>query len=297
MVGSHLAPHLETQGHQVTGLPRAADPNVVPRWQPTENEFVLPQPNPFEAVVHLAGHPIACRWTASNKHKIRASRVEGTRLLARELARTEPRPRVLICASATGYYGDRGDEWLEENSAPGKGFLAEVAQEWEQATRGAEEAGIRVAHLRFGIILSSYGGALAKMLPVFRLGLGGRVGDGSQYWSWISLPDLLTVITHALGDSNLAGPVNAVSPHPATNREFTAALGKALHRPTVLPLPKVAARLALGEMADEALLASTRVRPRRLLETGFQWDHPDLATALAGTVQSITSGKAGGLKL
>lgn len=285
MVGSCLARHLSQAGHESTGLPRTTDSTVLPRWNQEKTEIALPRPNPFDAVVHLAGHPIACRWTKENKRKIRESRIQGTQLLSRTLAEAEPRPRVMICASGINYYGDRGEEWLEEDSDPGQGFLAEVAQAWEAAAREAAAAGIRVVCLRFGVVLSAEDGALARMVTVFRLGAGGRVGDGRQYWSWISLPDLARVIRFSLETPSMSGAVNAVSPQPVTNREFTASLGEALHRPTLLPLPKLAAKLALGEMADEALLASIRVRPRRLLGAGFKFEHPDLATALSALLE------------
>jgi uncharacterized protein (TIGR01777 family) len=232
-------------------------------------------------VVHLAGENIARRWTRAAKTRIRASRVDATRLLCEALARLPQPPRVLVCASATGYYGDRGDELLDERSQPGTGFLPEVCQAWEAATQPARQRGIRVVHLRLGIVLARHGGALARMLLAFRLGLGGRVGTGQQYWSWILLEDLLRVVELAIQDDGLSGAVNTVSPAPATNAEFARTLARALRRPAFLPLPAFAVRMIFGEMGREVLLASARVRPARLLEGGFEFRYPQLAAALA----------------
>ena len=212
--------------------------------------------------------------------RIRDSRVDGTRLLAETLARLSRPPRVLVCASAIGYYGNRGDELLREESAPGSDFLAEVCQAWEAAARPAAHKGIRLVHLRFGVILSAGGGALSKMLAPFRLGLGGKIGDGRQWISWISIDDAVGAVQHALGTDALRGPANAVAPKPATNEEFTAILGKVLSRPTIFPMPAFAARLAFGEMADALLLSSARVEPARLIATGYHFHHPELGSAL-----------------
>ena len=206
--------------------------------------------------------------------------MEGTRAVAERLAAREHKPRVLVCASAIGFYGDRGDEVLDETAAMGMGFLADVCRDWEEATEPARAAGIRVVHLRFGVILSPAGGALGKMLTPFRLGAGGRLGGGSQFMSWISVDDAAGAILHAIARDDLAGPVNMVSPAPVTNLEFTKTLGRVLRRPTILPMPAFAARLAFGEMADELLLSSTRVVPRRLQETGFVFRDPTLEAAL-----------------
>jgi len=234
-----------------------------------------------EFVVHLAGEPIASdRWTAEKKSRILASRVEGTRELCGRLAAARRPPRALVCASAVGYYGDRGDELLDEQSAPGRGFLPEVVQAWEDASRPAVQAGIRVVLLRFGMILSPRGGALAKMLTPFQCGLGGRIGHGRQYWSWIALDDALGAIFHALATDALEGPVNAVAPWPETNAAFAAALGRVLHRPAWATMPAWAARAAFGQMADELLLASARVAPRRLLAANYEFRHPELDGAL-----------------
>ena len=244
------------------------------------NRATPPPLEGFDAVVHLAGESIAARWTSGKKQRIRASRVEGTQHLCEGLARCAAKPRVLLCASAIGFYGNRDAEMLTEASAAGTGFLSDVTQAWEAATRSAAQAGIRVVNLRFGLVLSKQGGALQQMLPVFRLGIGGTVGSGQQYWSWIALPDVVNAIRHALVTESLQGPLNLVSPQPVTNREFTRTLGHVLHRPTMLPVPAWAVRLALGEMGEALLLSSARTQPRRLLESGFQFQWPELKTAL-----------------
>jgi hypothetical protein len=231
--------------------------------------------------VHLAGDNIASgRWTAAKKVSIRSSRVQGTTVLCEALAQLVKPPKVLLSASAIGYYGDRGETTLREASPPGTGFLAEVCQAWEAATAPAVQRGIRVVHLRFGIVLSPAGGVLAKLLTPFRLGLGGVVGTGKQYMSWIALDDVLGVIQHALNTETIQGPVNVVAPQPVTNQEFTTTLGKVLRRPTRLPLPAFAAHLLFGEMADALLLASTRVMPARLVASEYTFRHPALEAAL-----------------
>lgn len=269
-VGSLLEPLLTTRGHRVTGVRRPAEGIG---W----NEGDLAE---ADAVVHLAGEPIAQRWSERTKKRIRESRIEGTRALAEALARRATPPEVLVSASAVGFYGDRGDEWVDEDSSTGKGFLAEVAAGWEEATRPAAEAGVRVVNPRIGVVLDPRGGALKKMLPLFSLGLGGRLGDGGQWFPWISSFDLCDVLARCVADASLAGPVNAVAPKPVTNAEFTRTLGRVLARPAVLPAPGFALRVALGEMADEALLGGARVKPARLEAAGFAWRHPDLETAL-----------------
>jgi hypothetical protein len=233
-----------------------------------------------EAVVHLAGENIAERWTAAKKANIRDSRANGTRVLCEALTGLTPLPKVLVSASAIGYYGDRGAEVLTEDSASGSGFLAEVCRAWEVATEPAHQRGIRVVRLRFGVVLSAAGGALAKMLPPFRLGLGGTLGSGRQYMSWIALDDAVGAIHHAVVTEPLQGPTNAVAPQPVTNQAFTKALGSVLRRPTLLPLPAFAARLIFGEMADELLLASTRVQPAKLQASGYSFRYPELEGAL-----------------
>ncbi len=266
-IGSALISRLSKNGHRVVPLRRvlSVGSEAGPTWNPAAGQIRLEPAGPLDAVVHLAGENIAQRWTPIAKARIRASRVDATRLLCEALARLPQPPRVLICASATGFYGDRGEEVLDEKSPPGTGFLPEICQAWEAAADAAQQRSIRVVHLRLGIVLARHGGALAKMLPVFRLGLGGRLGTGQQYWSWITMEDLLRVIELVLTDAGLKGAVNAVSPEPATNAYFTEALALALSRPAFLPVPCFAVKLAFGEMGREALLASARVQPARLL--------------------------------
>jgi uncharacterized protein (TIGR01777 family) len=235
----------------------------------------------MQAFIHLSGDNVAQgRWTKAKKKRIYESRINSTKIIAGCISRMDPPPQLLINASATGYYGDRGEQQLEEGAEAGSGFLADVCRDWEAATEPAVQAGVRVVQLRIGVVLSVKGGALAQMLRPFRLGAGGVIGSGQQYWSWITLEDLIAVIGHCLTDPALSGPVNAVSPNPVTNRTFTKALGRILHRPTILPLPAFAARMALGQMADELLLASTRVIPRKLIDAGFPFRHGDLESAL-----------------
>lgn len=255
-------------------------------WNATTGVADLASLRGVDAVVHLAGENIATgRWTSTKKQRIRESRVQGTAALCRSLAALSQRPRVLVCASAIGYYGDRGEQTLHECETPGRGFLPEVCTEWERAAQPAVEAGIRVVWLRIGIVLSPDGGALRQMLPPFRFGLGGRVGDGRQYWSWIALPDLIRAILFAVENESLQGAVNAVAPESVTNAEFTHALGHVLRRPTFLPLPAFAARLALGEMADALLLSSIRVVPEQLQRAGFEFEFPKLEGALRSLLQ------------
>jgi uncharacterized protein (TIGR01777 family) len=234
----------------------------------------------LDAAVHLAGESIAQKWTPESKVRILKSRARGTRLLSESFARLTQPPRVFLCASAIGYYGNRGDEILTEENASGSGFLAEVCREWEAACESATRKGIRVVNLRIGVVLSPTGGVLGRMLSPFRLGLGGRIGSGKQYMSWIAIDDLVAVILHALTCDKLSGPVNAVAPNPVTNFEFTKTLGRVLRRPTVFPVPAWAARLALGEMANDLLLASARVEPTRLASSGYEFQYPELEGAL-----------------
>ncbi len=282
LLGASLVRFLATAGHRVVTLTRAASATTdLPAvWNPVAGQIDLHRAGRLDAVVHLAGETIVQRWTAGAKARIRDSRVRGTTLLCGALARLSEPPRVLITASATGYYGNRGDEWLDEQSVVGGGFLAEVSRDWEAATVPAAECGIRVVRLRLGLVLSARGGALGRMLPAFRLGIGGRLGDGRHYWSWITLDDVLRTIEHALGDEALNGPVNAVSPNPVTNREFTKILGEVLGRPTIFTVPAVAVRMLFGQMGKEALLASARVRPVQLEQTGFVFNLGELEPAL-----------------
>jgi uncharacterized protein (TIGR01777 family) len=260
-------------------------------WNPTASTpFSNTQPlEGLDAAIHLSGASVAAhRWTPAYKREIWTSRVESTHALTTALARLAHPPQTLLVASATGFYGDRGDELLDESSSPGTGFLADLCREWELAAQPAAAAGIRVIHLRFGVVLGA-GGALAKMLPLFRLGLGGKLGSGRQWMSWISLADAVSAILFALDTPALTGPLNLTAPNPVTNAEFTSALSRTLHRPAILPAPAFALRLALGQMADEALLASARVIPTRLTTAGFRFAHPTveeaLATALASSKQ------------
>lgn len=282
LVGSALVPSLEAAGHRVRRLvrQRCEEPDAA-FWDPAAGTLDAGALDGVDAVVHLAGESIAAgRWSAEVKRRILESRVEGTGLIAEELAALEA-PPALVAASAIGYYGDRGDEPMDEESPSGEGFLAEVCRRWEAAAQPARDAGSRVVHLRIGMVLSRRGGALQRMLTPFKLGLGGTVGDGRQFMSWIHLDDLVAVIEHALADGELAGAVNAVAPQPVSNREFTRTLGRVLGRPTLVPVPAPLVRLAFGEMGSELLLASTRVVPARLEGAGFAFRFPELEAALA----------------
>ena len=280
LVGSELSRHLQQAGHQVTPLVRNQSQDGV-LWNPSNGEVDLEGLEQADVVVHLAGESIAeGRWSAEKKRRIVDSRVEGTELLCRSLAKLQSPPKVLISASAIGYYGNRGDEGCDESSSPGEGFLAETSIAWEEATRPAVECGIRVVNFRIGIVLSPDGGALGKMLLPFRLGLGGKLGPGTQYLSWISLRDLVRAIEFCIQDESLRGPVNGVAPNPATNAEFTRALGTVLRRPTMLPVPAFALRTIMGEMADQMLLAGACVFPKVLEQAGFKFLDPELIDAL-----------------
>ena len=290
LIGSALVALLSTGGHRVTRLvrdrPRPEVENAM-LWDPSTGrlEQFRSDLGPLDAVVHLAGESIAAgRWTPARKARIKESRIDGTRRLCESLARLAQPPQTLICASAIGYYGDRRSQTLDEESSPGSGFLAEVCREWEAATAPAHERGIRVVLLRIGVVLTAAGGALAQMLLPFQLGAGGRLGSGQQWMSWVSLDDVIVAMLHALRTESLDGPVNAVAPSPVTNAEFTRTLGRVLSRPTLFTVPAAVARLAFGEMADEALLASTRVTPTRLVSTGYVFRHPDLEGTLRHTL-------------
>ncbi|GIX44898.1 MAG: hypothetical protein KatS3mg130_1306 [Candidatus Sumerlaea sp.] len=286
-IGRPLVETLRKQGHDVIRLVRRPPAHADERyWNPQRGEIQLEEPDaaPLEldAVVHLAGENIAGgRWSPAKKARIRESRVVGTRLLAETLAGRANPPRVFICASAIGIYGDRGEEMLTEDSPPAQnGFLVEVAREWEASANIAQKAGIRVVNLRLGVVLGLGGGALAAMLPPFRWGLGGPLGSGQQYMSWIALEDALACIDFVLSQSALSGPVNCVAPYPVTNREFTRELARVLRRPAFFRVPELAIKLLLGEMGRELLLASTRVYPKRLLDAGFHFCLPTLGEAL-----------------
>lgn len=283
LVGATLVPALRAHGYDVLRLVRrAASADDEVQWDPGAGTIDSDALQGVKGAVHLAGENIGSgRWTESKKKKIRNSRVQGTELLASALAKLSPKPDVLVSASGVNYYGNRGSETLDERSASGSGFLASVCREWEAATSAASEAGIRVVLARFGIVLSSEGGALEKMKIPFVLGVGGRIGDGTQYMSWIALEDLVSAILFALDRDDLQGPANFVSPTPVTNADFTATLGRVLKRPTVLPVPEFALRLALGsEMANELLIGGVRVIPAELHSHGFEWQYPTLEPAL-----------------
>ena len=283
LIGTALLSRLELGGDDPLRLVRGDRP-VAPtgiRWDPETGVIDEEGLEGLDAVVHLAGERLdSGRWTHGRKERIRRSRVEGTRLLAEALARRRARPRVLVSASGAGYYGNRGGDPLDESSGPGQGFLAELCDAWEKAAEPAARAGIRVVHLRSGIVLASAGGALPRMLPAFRLGLGGPFGDGRQYLPWIALDDLVRAILFAVRTDSLRGPVNTASSTPTTNGEFAAALGRVLRRPALLRAPAFLLRLLLGEMAEEALLAGQRILPSRLLAAGFTFAHPEIEGAL-----------------
>ena len=283
LVGTQLSSLLKSAGHAVVPMSRSnrgTNSDTI-LWDPSKGVENPEKLESVDAVVHLAGENIAGgRWTAASKERIRSSRIDGTRNLVQSLSKLQHRPKTLVCASAIGYYGDRGDEMLNESSAPGTGFLADVCRAWEREAMAAAEFGVRVVCLRIGVVLSPKGGALAKMLLPFKLGLGGIVGSGKQYWSWIGLNDLVRAIAFCLQNEAVSGAVNAVSPQAMTNRDFTKTVGSVLRRPTIFPLPAFMARLVLGEMADELLLSSSRVSPDQLVRHGFVFEQPDLKSCL-----------------
>ena len=290
LIGTALAERLRAEGHQVLRLTRsrAAGPDQV-HWDPAAGELDPDALAKADAVVHLAAANIGdrLRWTARTKRDILASRVEGTGLVARtmaDLARGSGGPRVLVCASGIGFYGSRGDELLTETSSGGDGFLAGVVRHWEEAADPARAAGLRVVHLRTGLVQDAAGAGLPKQALMFRFGVGGRLGSGRQWLSWVSLDDVAGAYLHALVHEDLTGPVNAVAPNPVTNAGFTATLARVLGRPAFLHIPTFGPRLVLGEFADEMLFVSQRARPARLLETGYQFRFPDLEPALRHTL-------------
>lgn len=281
LIGSALVPSLRDRGHEVLRLVRreATGADEI-RWDPATGKLDASRLQGVDALVNLSGENLGKRWTDSRKRVILDSRVQSTELLARTAAALDPKPSVLVVASAVGFYGNRGDEILTEESAAGAGFLADVVRAWEAAADPARDAGIRVVHLRQGIAISKDGGALKPMLLPFKLGVGGRVGSGKQWWSWIAMDDLVVAYAHVL-EGDLAGAVNATAPSPATNEQFTKALGSALHRPTVLPVPAFGARTLFGEMGEAMLLGGQRVLPARLLEAGLEFATPTIDLALA----------------
>src|SRR5271169_3882037 len=279
-IGAALLPALKTRGYDVARLVRgpAADKRQI-SWDPAKpisSESV----SGFDAVVHLAGESIVGRWTDAKKLRIRSSRVVGTTNLAQALALAKDKPQVFVCSSAIGYYGDRGNEVLNEQSAAGGGFLPEVCREWEAATKAAADAGIRTIQMRTGIVLSPKGGALGKMLTPFKMGVGGRIGDGQQWMSWIDVQDMVGAIHHILKSDLLQGPVNMVAPKPVTNAEFTKTLASALSRPAIFPMPAFVVKLAFGEMGETVLLGSQRVEPAQLVASGYPFRFSDLRASL-----------------
>lgn len=284
-IGAALLPSLKARGYNISRLvrgPGSGEGQI--NWNP-EAPLSPESVSGYEAVIHLAGESIGGRWTDAKKKRILESRVQGTRHLAEALAKTKDRPRVLITASAIGYYGDREDEVLREESPPGQGFLPDVCREWEAASQPAAQAWIRTVHMRTGLVLSPQGGALQKMLPPFRLGLAGNMGSGRQWWSWIDVQDWVGAVHHILKTDLLQGPVNIVSPQPVTNAEFTKTLASVLSRPAFFPMPAFAARLVFGQMADELLLASQRVEPKKLLASGYPFQYSDLRKSLAAILK------------
>jgi len=285
LIGSALNRRLEASGHETVALVRGGSrPGI--RWDPKGGTVDSERLGGVDAIVHLAGENVGGgRWTEDRKRRIHDSREQGTRTLVKGIEAASPRPKVLVSASAIGFYGDRGDARLDESAEPGDGFLAGVCEVWEREAQKAAELGLRVVRVRIGVVLASEGGALAKMKLPFQMGLGGRIGDGRQFMSWVHLEDVVSVFERALEDESMQGAYNAVAPEPVRNARFTKALGKALHRPTVIPVPKFAVKAMLGsDGADEMLLASTRAVPKRLEQTDFTWRFGDLDAALADVV-------------
>ena len=286
LIGTALTGSLAADGHEVRRLVRreVRDPDEV-RWDPIGGTVDLAGLAGVDAVVHLAGAPIGRRWTQGYQQQILDSRVDGTRTIARAVAELEPRPRVLLCASGVHYYSGRDAAPCDESSPPGNGFLTDVVLAWEAAAGPAREAGIRVVHSRNGVVVSDHGGAFSPLIRLFRLGVGGRMGSGNQYWSWIALTDVVRALRFVLDHDDLAGPVNATGPNPLTNAEVTRVLGATLHRPTMLPAPAFALRLLLGGMSSAAL-DSIRAVPGRLTAAGFTFTYPTIEAALDAELHS-----------
>ncbi len=282
LVGSALTRYLKSEGDEVSHLVRrSAGGDQEITWDPAQKTVDAGKLEGFDVVYHLAGENIAeGRWSEAKKARIRDSRIDGTTFLSETLAALSQKPATLVSASAIGYYGDRGAKILHEGSGAGEGYLPDVSAGWESSTSAAAKAGIRVVNPRIGIVLSKDGGALARMLPPFKMGVGGILGDGSQYMSWITLDDLISVLRHCATTDTVTGPVNAVAPNPVTNAEYTKALSRALIRPAIFPIPAFVARLAFGEMADALLLASTRVSPTALISSGYAFRHGNINQAL-----------------
>jgi len=286
MVGSALAAFLAGRGCDVCRLVRSEPTGSDCLWDPARGRIELDNAGEIDAVVHLAGENIASgRWTKARKARIADSRIDGTNLLARALVEMPHRPELLISASAVGYYGHLDDEIVDETHPRGRGFLADVAGDWEAAASRAADAGVRVVFLRLGMVLNAAGGALGRMLGPFRWGLGGVIGSGRQYISWITLDDVLGIVARIIDDPGISGPVNAVSPNPVTNREFTKTLGRVLGRPTIARMPAFVARLLFGQMADELLLGGVRAEPNVLADAGYEFKHPKLEGALRGILE------------
>jgi len=280
LIGQALSRHFVDSGHHVIPLVRSSSPEPF-CWQPDQGLINLDDSVRLDVVINLAGPGVADRrWSSERKRELLESRVDATLLLSEALAKREQQPEVFISASAIGFYGPRDDDPVDESSESGDGFLAELARQWEMATSAAESAGIRTVHARFGIVLSDSGGALARMLLPFKLGLGGVIGSGKQGMSWVSMHDLARIFDFLIDSEELSGAINVVAPNPVSNREFTKALGKVLKRPTLLPMPAIQARLLFGEMAEEILLTGARVLPSRLSAAGFEFTEPDLEQAL-----------------
>ncbi|MDX6385387.1 MAG: uncharacterized protein QOK48_2960 [Blastocatellia bacterium] len=281
LVGSALIPALEAEGDTIIRLVRTSPGSGEIEWHPNNDQINAAAVEGFDAIINLSGENIAGgRWTDELKKKIHDSRIYGTHLLSETMAKLKQKPEVFLCASATGIYGDRGDETLDEHSDSGGGFLAGVCREWEQATEPASAAGIRTVNMRFGPILAREGGMLAKLLTPFKMGMGGKVGSGKQFVSWVAIEDVVEAIKLALHSEAVRGPLNIVSPNPVTNEIFTKTLGHVLGRPTALAMPAFAVRLAFGEMADEMLLASQKVMPKKLNDLGYEFQQPELEEAL-----------------
>jgi uncharacterized protein len=282
MIGSALCAHFSGQGHDIVRLVRSApEPGSIDiSWHPTSGEIDAVGLEGTDAVVNLSGENLASRWTPEKKARVRDSRITTTRVLCEALGNMARPPRVLISASATGYYGDKGNEVVTEDSSPGSGFLADLCREWEAATRPASDNGTRVVNIRLGVVISLSGGMLDKLLPIFQKGLGGRLGSGRQYMPWVTLDDLVMAVDHIISNDHLSGPVNVVSPNPVTNAEFTTALARVVSRPAPFAVPAFALRLAYGEMADETLLSSCRVLPMKLVSSGFEFRYSAIEDAL-----------------
>lgn len=286
LIGTHVDKYLSSKGFAVSSLVRSKsdDKNSI-FWTPSK-EYIenIEDIENFDVMINLSGENIVGRWTDEKKRLIRESRVNTTNYLVDLFGKLKNPPALFISASAIGYYGNRGDTKLTEQSDPGNGFLEDISSDWEDAANAASKHGIRVVNLRIGVVLSKDGGALAKMLPVFRLGLGGIVGSGQQYWSWVSIEDMSRIMEFIINNNEISGPVNAVSPNPVTCREFTKTLSRVINRPAVIPVPSFIVKLAFGEMGEHAVLASTRVIPKKLLDSGYSFYNPNLESALKSTI-------------